>query len=650
MMELGEEPALYNKQVKKRPPDKRHVSKRWLFCLCVAALTTTCLMGGALYASVNGHTSFAQKPGTNRITLSLKTDDDGAIIKSDRMQRILEPLANRQTMSVSTVKRIGDMRHIQERPYVRIIADLALEVEHHGNDIPAFDAANLYSADATPVQRQGSDALYGADVKGEVALSQNEFDPSQATFMRDLTTLKNMALFRARTLQMLDYNEQDGSSPSNPDRLYNLQARFAAHDNNMNDRFDNVRDALQAYGVKIVAENVTVLGKTHQQNTWLNGVRDHIQPARDEETIETVFHELNLEETNLEPLLNALTQIYEETSFQKGQHIRLGLAKGSTAENKDKLVRFSLYEKREHLFTLSEHQDGSFIRTDEPSTLSAAAFDSLTRQSTAQTTTIYRALYETALSHGVPLDMAHDLIRIYAFDTDFQKRVSPGDRLEILYAPPLDGEGDDMGEILFTNLIVSGSEKRFYRFHNEEGVDYFDAEGKSARKFLLRKPVTAGRFTSGFGPRRHPILKYRRMHNGVDWAAPTGTPIMAAGNGTVIEAKWHSGYGRFTKIRHANGYVTHYAHQSRFAKGLKVGQKVRLGQIIGYVGSTGLSTGPHLHYEVVVNGRHVNPMRIRLPRGDILSGEQLEAFNREKKRVDALMLKDRDPTIRVATR
>jgi murein DD-endopeptidase MepM/ murein hydrolase activator NlpD len=184
------------------------------------------------------------------------------------------------------------------------------------------------------------------------------------------------------------------------------------------------------------------------------------------------------------------------------------------------------------------------------------------------------------------------------------------------------------------------TETRVYRFQNPEddSVDYYDRDGKSIRQFLLRNPVPNGVFRSGFGMRRHPILGFSRMHTGVDWAAPRGTPIIAAGNGVVEKAGWDSGgYGNQTLIRHANGYVSSYNHQSAIAKGVKVGAKVRQGQVIGFVGTTGLSTGPHLHYELIVNGNKVDALKIRLPGGKSLEGKALAQFETERKRIDDLL-------------
>src|SRR5690606_32180026 len=192
--------------------------------------------------------------------------------------------------------------------------------------------------------------------------------------------------------------------------------------------------------------------------------------------------------------------------------------------------------------------------------------------------------------------------------------------------------------------------RTFYRFQMEDGVvDYFDEEGRSARQFLLRNPVPNGRFTSGFGGRRHPVLGYTRMHTGVDWAAPRGTPIIAVGNGVVEEAGWSGGYGRQTIIRHANGYKSSYSHQNAIAEGVTEGARVRQGQVSGYVGSTGLSTGNHLHYEMIVNGTKVDPMRVRLPVERALKGEELEVFLKERERIDELLREETAPALKMAS-
>jgi murein DD-endopeptidase MepM/ murein hydrolase activator NlpD len=217
--------------------------------------------------------------------------------------------------------------------------------------------------------------------------------------------------------------------------------------------------------------------------------------------------------------------------------------------------------------------------------------------------------------------------------------------IEVFFGLDHSDRGDHSApEILYAAIEQNGLKRKYYRYKTRDDgeVGYYDDTGKSAKKFLMRKPMSTGKFRSRFGMRRHPILRYRKMHSGVDWSAPRGTPIMAAGDGVIREAKWRSGYGKWISIRHANGYETGYAHQTRFARGIRVGQRVRQGQVIGYVGSTGLSTGPHLHYEVLVNNRAVNPMRIRLPRGRVLKADAQTEFEKERDRTEALIERARN--------
>ena len=235
--------------------------------------------------------------------------------------------------------------------------------------------------------------------------------------------------------------------------------------------------------------------------------------------------------------------------------------------------------------------------------------------------------------------MTRQVIRMLAADVDFQSRLQPADRLEGLFSrPDADNRATEDSELLFISATFSGTTRNFYRFQMEDGmVDYFDEDGRSARQFLLRNPVPNGRFTSGFGMRRHPILGYSRMHTGVDWAAPRGTPIISSGNGIVKSAGWSGGYGRQVVIRHANGYESSYSHMHAIADGVSQGSRVRQGQVIGHVGATGLATGNHLHYELHVNGSPVDPMRVRLPNSRELEGEELMVFQDERQRIDALL-------------
>jgi murein DD-endopeptidase MepM/ murein hydrolase activator NlpD len=253
--------------------------------------------------------------------------------------------------------------------------------------------------------------------------------------------------------------------------------------------------------------------------------------------------------------------------------------------------------------------------------------------------TLYNSLYETALKNDIPKPIIEQLIRIYFYDVDLQRKVTGGDSFEVFYAE--DEERADRFEVLYAALSVSGITKRYYRYRapDDNSLDYFDEQGKSNRRFLMRKPITEGIFRSGFGMRYHPILKVERLHSGVDWANAVGTPILAAGDGVVTWADWDTGYGRHIEIQHAYDFVTTYSHLSAFAKGITEGARVRQGQVIGYLGSSGLSTGPHLHYEVLVKGEFKDPMAIKLPRNKELNNSEIALFKQQQDIINDIMSK-----------
>ena len=245
-------------------------------------------------------------------------------------------------------------------------------------------------------------------------------------------------------------------------------------------------------------------------------------------------------------------------------------------------------------------------------------------------------LYSSAINVGVAPNIIVVFARIYGFEVDFQRDIRVGDWFEILYEKFEDDNNKvrDTGKIIYASMFVNGQEINLYNFKDKNDEEYYNIKGKSITKSLMKTPINGARLSSSFGMRKHPILGYNKMHRGTDFAAPSGTPIMASGSGTVTRARWCGGGGNCVKIKHNSTYETIYAHMKNFAKGIKEGRKVRQGQIIGYVGSTGLSTGPHLHYEVVVNGKKVNSQRLKLPSGKILKGDAREKFEMERIKID----------------
>jgi murein DD-endopeptidase MepM/ murein hydrolase activator NlpD len=251
---------------------------------------------------------------------------------------------------------------------------------------------------------------------------------------------------------------------------------------------------------------------------------------------------------------------------------------------------------------------------------------------------ILQSLYKSATDQNIPPNTIIEFARIYGFQVDFQRDIRKGDKFQIMYEVFIDNQDKiiETGEILFANLKLSGQDNSLYYFDKKNVQGHYNKNGKSVQKALMKTPINGARLSSSFGMRKHPIDGFNKMHRGTDFAAPKGTPIMASGNGIVKKAGWCGGGGNCVKIKHNSTYETVYAHMSKFARGIKKGVRVKQGQTIGYVGSTGKSTGPHLHYEVIVNGKRVNSQKLKLPSGKILKGKNRELFETNKIKLNVL--------------
>lgn len=272
------------------------------------------------------------------------------------------------------------------------------------------------------------------------------------------------------------------------------------------------------------------------------------------------------------------------------------------------------------------------VRRDDKGGFAATKIDRVLEQKDVRIAgTIKSSLYVDATRAGLSPQTMIEVIRLFSWDVDFQRDIHPGDRFDVLVTRSHLPNGDvaGWGTVDFTSLTLRGKAHRLYRFTSKKnGVEYFDENGRSAQKALMKTPINGARLSSRFGLRRHPILKYTKLHRGIDFAAPSGTPIFAAGNGTVVYAGRKGGYGNYIRIRHNDRYSTAYAHLKGFRRGVRKGRRVRQGQVIGYVGTTGRSTGPHLHYEVLVRGKQINPLRLKLPSGRKLKGTELDRFRK----------------------
>ena len=636
---LDTTPPLLTPSARLNPPDRRTLNIRWLVGTVLTGCTSIFLMGGALVAGIQSQDTMVEQalstPGEARIDLA-----PGELIswgnKGNRLSRSIKPVSHRREIQVSTISSLGDENLVTTRPFMLISASLETKRSLDIN-FPAFNAVRIFASagDQKPQpQSAQDDVLYSANVEGEMRL-------------------------RSEPLNLVNDYSLDAGRPTNMmiQRLVAQSALFLSDDDTIADptfgvvdpaRFefpDASVDAPTPSYIRIVPENMSSFTKTD-----LNGqgteTEEKIVVAVQGDTIRNLLLENEATEEEAETLaaMFASEAGIEELTNNHRMRIVYDLVYDGVRERAP--IRLSLYHGEEHQITIAKSDQGTFRVADEPvegMEAMPSAAEPLGNLQSGPRLTVYDSIYQTALNNGLKPEMIDELIKILSFDIDFNSKVKPGDSLQVFHSLPQNGEAKEP-EILFVEIQLGGQTKRYYRYRAPDDglIDYYDEDGRSAKKFLMRKPIQGGKFRSPFGWRRHPILKISRLHKGVDWSAPRGTPIMASGNGRIIQRKWSSGYGKFIQIQHTNGYATGYAHMSKFADGYEVGDYVHQGEIIGYVGSTGLSTGPHVHYEVTVNGRHVDPMRIRLPRGRTLSGDILASFKDERTRIDELLGKPTD--------
>ena len=362
------------------------------------------------------------------------------------------------------------------------------------------------------------------------------------------------------------------------------------------------------------------------------------------DTLMDILNRAGIAPAEAHAAVQSLLTVYDPRRLRAGQELLIRAAHEPAETGARRLIGLDFDLDFDHAVRVTRGSDGSYA--------TAKLARPQRRDLVHQAGIIEDSLYLSAERASLPHDVTIGLIKLFSWDVDFQRDVRQGDRFEALFEMVALEDGSQIvrgGDLLYAALSIDGRLFEGYRFELPDGrVAYFDRSGKSLRKFLLRTPIDGARLSSRFGMRRHPILGYNRMHQGVDFAAPTGTPIYAAGEGRVEIAKRNGGYGKYIRIRHTGEYSTAYAHLSRFAKGIAPGRRVRQGEVIGYVGTTGRSTGPHLHYEVLRQGAQINPLQLKQPPNQQLAGADLERFRAEMARIDRLR-EDPPPATRLAS-
>jgi murein DD-endopeptidase MepM/ murein hydrolase activator NlpD len=612
--------------------DRRRVSVQWFAGTILTALCGAALMGGAVFTSLDGETNFASLP--ERVEVALRGalgvggDRLGVSRKGDRLPTAEEPSFARQVIRVSTMTRVGNHEVVRVRPFVRIAGNLSLTVSDLSTNIPAFNPQRLLAE----TKRSGSalaDDAPTAEPDAEVAFVMRDLTPVLPKLKIALLTPNDEVMARVR--EAAEWSEKAAKHLPIAANITGIKLAYAG---------EATADPYAGFEARIVPENITLLPKTTNETTGGNAFNERVIVAKKGDSVATVLRDLGATPDEIGAIARVLGPRGRDGGIKEGQKLRVLLAPVPGGQRLQPIrVIVTSDTSIDAVVALSDM--GKYVAVDVKTVGTDVAENSEeTDENDASGVTLYQSVYETALRNQIPRPIIEDLVRIYSYDVDFQRKVQPGDSFEVLYA----GEdetpiADSRNDVLFAALTVSGETKKFYRFQSPDDgiVDYYDESGKSAKKFLVRKPVMAGIMRSGFGIRRHPILGYTKMHTGVDWAAPSGTPVYASGNGTIEKEGWESGYGKYIRIRHTNGYETAYGHMSAFARGIEEGKRVRQGQVIGFIGSTGLSTGSHLHYEILVNGRFVDPMRIKLPRGRVLEGRLLASFEQERERLDGIM-------------
>jgi len=614
--------------------DRRRVSVQWFSGTILTALCGAALMGGAVYIALDGEANFAALP--ERVEAALRGTLGGERAaqiarKTDRLPASGETNAARHVIRMSAPVRSGDREFMRQRAFVRVASNLSLTTSELSANVPKFNPARLLM-DNGRGNAVAADDTPGAEPDAEVSF-----------VTRDLASVLPRAKIAAAIArediiaQVRDAAAWSGG-PANRPMTASLNASDATGSTRMAYAAEGDIDPYAGFEARIVPENITLLpksaGKANAPDAW----NERIVAVKKGESAQTILRDQGASAEDIRSLAAVLGARGRDGGLREGQKLRIMFAPDG---GRLRVVRVIVVGDSAVEAVVALSDTGKYVAVDVQS-LSTGGTEVAEADEDDENDTsavrLYQSIYETAIRNQVPRPVIDDLVRIYSYDVDFQRRAAPGDSFEVLYSGEEDTEARN-NDVLFAALTVGGETKKFFRYLSPDDgvVDYYDETGKSAKKFLVRKPVGAGIMRSGFGFRRHPILGYSKMHTGVDWAAPYGTPIFASGNGTVDKVGWEGGYGKYVRVKHNNGYETAYGHMSAFARGIEPGKRIRQGQVIGFVGSTGLSTGAHVHYEIVVNGRFVDPMRIRLPRGRVLEGPMLASFEKERERIEGIM-------------
>ncbi len=583
-------------------------------------------MGFALFAPIHDQATPAlpikalslQRPLRSGVETQLETKA-GRVVET----ALVIKAADRSIIDVPTISHDQDLQVMKRQPFAHL--RMALATSHPVSaDYPRFDPLSIFAANSSSIPQSEGDILFDSDVDTQVTLRTTPFSASGSIALAGSMS-EEEAEESVRTNGSLLADNADGVT----NLAYIDPRRFADADN---------LDFSDRPVARIVEENKTI-SVSQRLSTMSSQYAEDVIPMMHDGDVAGTLRSAGYENDESDQVSAA----FDDFAHSAGDIVRVGVLQ---IGQRKMIVRASLYRGHQHLITIARDDAGLFIRGNEPNPTGLLMSGNLDDRAEAQEDnkelpSVYDGIYRASLYYGMTQEMIGLVVKLLANSVDFQAQLKPSDALETFFSvKDASGSATASSSLLYLGARFGDRIVRRYRFEDptDHSVDYYDENGQSARPFLLRIPVPNGVFTSGFGMRMHPILGFARMHTGADWAAPSGTPILSTGDGVVIKAGWDSGgYGNQTLIKHANGYVTSYNHQSAIAKGVVVGSKIVQGQIIGWVGTSGESTGPHLHYELIVNGTKVDPLKVRLPVGKTLSGDILAKFETERQRLDDLL-------------
>lgn len=619
---------------------------RWLLSTCLAATVGAVAILVVVYGSADKNgiddsilpefKNLLEGNAPGQAAPSVKNADGLKWVtpKSDRLQFTTGALSTRYIIHESSKQKRDGREYVRQKPYARIVARLAGVPSNYADVIPPFNPFKLY-ANSSPVSSNDSDENAGSglsrsDVSVKVVELLGGILPGEDGQELDTQEAQEIVERSSEAISVPAQSLVEGSGEpldGVPTRLPELNSGEAGT------------------GVQPLPNTTDILKTPDSfddvESEFEEGEISVVRVGRDD-TLAKILTSAGSDLWQARSMIDAAHSTFPENALVPGQEVRITIVPSLTQADKKEPAGFSIFsDGHDHLVTVVRNAAGEFVASAQPmigKELQRAAGND---GENAQNSSLYSSFYHAGLVQNLAPETILQVLRVHAFDTDFRRRVRPGDTVELFFDMKEEQSADGPpGELLYTAIVSGGTSYRFYRFRTPDGVvDYYDAEGNNSKKFLMRKPVRGEdvRLTSGYGVRYHPLLNVKKMHTGVDWATPHGTPILASGNGTVEESGHKGYYGNYIRLKHANGYHTAYGHMSRFAAGVSVGSKVRQGQVIGYVGSTGLSSGPHLHFEVLVNSRFVDPMSIQVPRERKLEGKELAEFQKERARIEDLM-------------